>query len=308
MMHVDAELLAASLRLAAPLYYAALGGIVCERAGVLNVGLEGLMLMGAISANVATVLTGSLVLGIVFGVLGGVVFGFALGILMVRIKTDQLVVGIAFNIFALGFSTFIREVIFGVNAGPNAVRTPPFPVLDPAWLGQLPFVGAILSRQTYLSFLILLLPFPAWFLIGHTRLGLTIRLVGESARTADALGVDVARVRMGAVVVGSALAALGGADLALADVNYFVTNMTAGRGYMALAAVILGRWDPVLALLVCLVFGAADATQFRLQAMSLNIVPQLSMMIPYIVALLLMLIFRGQAIPPAEDGKPYYRE
>jgi ABC-type uncharacterized transport system permease subunit len=305
---VDADLLAASLRLAAPLYYAALGGIICERAGVLNVGLEGLMLMGAICANVATVVTGSLVLGVAAGIFGGLVCGLFLGELMVRIKTDQLVVGIAFNLFALGFSTFIREVVFGVNAGPNAVRTPPFPALDAAVVAQLPFVGAILARQTILSVLILVLPFVAWYLIHRTHIGLSIRLVGESARTADALGVNVSRLRMGAVVIGSGLAALGGADLALADVNYFITNMTAGRGYMALAAVILGRWDPVLALLICLVLGAADALQFRLQALSLNIIPQLSMMIPYLVALLLMVLWRGEAIAPAEDGKPYFRE
>lgn len=305
---VDADLLAASLRLAAPLYYAALGGIVCERAGVLNVALEGLMLMGAICANVATVLTGSLIIGVAAGILGGLVCGVVLGGLVVQIKTDQLVVGIAFNLFALGFSTFIREVVFGVNAGPNAVRTPPFPALDAAWVAQLPLVGAILTRQTILSVLIIALPFVAWYLLRRTRIGLSTRLVGESARTADALGIDVGRLRMGAVIVGSGLAALGGADLALADVNYFITNMTAGRGYMALAAVILGRWDPILALLVCLVFGAADALQFRLQAMSLNIIPQLCMMISYLVALLLMLLSRGQAIAPAEDGKPYFRE
>jgi ABC-type uncharacterized transport system permease subunit len=305
---IDTDLLAASLRLAAPLYYAALGGIVCERAGVLNVGLEGLMLMGAICANVATVLTGSLPVGVLAGILGGVVFGFCLGVLMVRIKADQLVVGIAFNLFALGFSTFVREVVFGVNAGPNAVRTPPFPVLDATWLQHIPVLGGIVGRQTVLSILILVLPFVAWYLLRRTHLGLSVRLVGESARTADALGVDVTRLRMGAVILGSALAALGGADLALADVNYFVSNMTAGRGYMALAAVILGRWDPILALLVCLAFGAADAVQFRLQAMSLNIVPQLCMMIPYLVALLLMLLSRGYAIAPAEDGKPYHRE
>jgi ABC-type uncharacterized transport system permease subunit len=309
MTFIDSDLLATSLRLAAPLYYAALGGIICERAGVLNVGLEGLMLMGAICANVATVLSGSLVVGVCAGVLlGGVLFGAGLGVLMVRIKADQLVVGIAFNLFALGFSSFIREVVFGVNAGPNAVRTPPFPTLEFAWLEHIPVLGAALSRQTTLSVLILVLPFIAWYLLRRTHLGLSIRLVGESARTADALGLDVTRLRMGAVIVGCALGALGGVDLALADVNYFVSNMTAGRGYMALAAVILGRWNPILALLICLIFGAADAFQFRLQAMSLNIKPQLCMMIPYLVALILILWSRGHAIAPAEDGKPYYRE
>jgi simple sugar transport system permease protein len=227
---------------------------------------------------------------------------------MVRIKADQLVVGIAFNLFALGFSTFIREVVFGVNAGPNAVRTPPFPALDFVCLQHIPVLGAVLKRQTVLSVLILVLPFIAWYLLRRTHLGLSMRLVGESARTADSLGLDVTRLRMGAVIVGSALAALGGANLALADVNYFVSNMTAGRGYMALAAVILGRWNPILALLICLIFGAADAIQFRLQAMSLNIVPQLCMMIPYLVALVLILWSRGYAVAPAEDGKPYYRE
>ena len=150
MTFIDSDLLATSLRLAAPLYYAALGGIICERAGVLNVGLEGLMLMGAICANVATVLSGSLVVGVCAGVLlGGVLFGAGLGVLMVRIKADQLVVGIAFNLFALGFSSFIREVVFGVNAGPNAVRTPPFPTLEFAWLEHIPVLGAALSSANH---------------------------------------------------------------------------------------------------------------------------------------------------------------
>ena len=195
-----------------------------------------------------------------------------------------------------------------MSAGPNAVRTPPFPVLDFVYLKQIPVLGAVLSRQTVLSVLILILPFIAWLVLKRTHLGLSIRLVGESARTADALGLDVTRLRMGAVIVGCAFGALGGADLALADVNYFVSNMTAGRGYMALAAVILGRWNPVTALLICLIFGAADAVQFRLQAMSLNIVPQLCMMIPYLVALVLIVWARGHVIAPAEDGKPYFRE
>jgi general nucleoside transport system permease protein len=306
-MLFDFGLIASALRLATPLAYVALGALICERAGVINVGVEGLMLMGALAANVVTALTSSFVLGVLAGILAGMIFGLMLAYLTVFIKADQLVVGIGFNIFGLGLSSFCREVIFGVQSGPNASRTEPFPVFDGSWIGSVPVVGPILVSQTILSLGVLIAPLAIGFVLWRTGPGLAARVVGENARMADMLGINVTRTRILAVIIGSGFAGLGGADLALAEVNYFITNMTAGRGYIALAAVVLGRWNPYATLMICLVLGVADASQFRFQTLQLAVPPQLWVSMPYIVALILLLCSRGQAIAPAEDGKPYTR-
>lgn len=306
-MLLDFELVAAALRLATPLAYVALGALVCERAGVINVGAEGIMLMGAAMANITAALSGSLFLGVIAGIAGGIVFGVLLGHVVVNIKADQLVVGIGFNIFALGMSSFCREVFFGVQAGPNASRTPPFPTLDGSWVASIPVVGTILATQTALSLFVLVLPLFIGVALWRTGFGLATRVVGENARMADMLGISVPGIRLGAFVAGSALIGLGGADLALAEVNYFISNMTAGRGYVALAAVVLGRWNPYATLVICLLLGLTDALQFRFQTLQLSVPPQFWVAMPYIVALLLLLGARGRAIAPADDGRPYTR-
>lgn len=308
MMLLDFELVGAALRLATPLAYVALGALICERAGVINVGAEGIMLMGAAMANISAALTGSLLLGIAAGIAGGLVFGLLLGHIVIHIKADQLVVGIGFNIFALGMSSFCREIFFGVQAGPNASRTPSFPTLDGSWIASIPVIGTILATQTALSLFVLVLPLIIGIALWRTGFGLATRVVGENAKMADMLGISVPGVRLGAFLAGSALIGLGGADLALAEVNYFISNMTAGRGYVALAAVVLGRWNPYATLVICLLLGLTDALQFRFQTLQLSVPPQLWVAMPYIAALLLLLATRGRAIAPADDGKPYSRD
>jgi simple sugar transport system permease protein len=307
-MIFDADFVVTAIRLATPLAYAALGGLICERAGVINLGLEGLMLMGAICGNIAAVLTGSLAVGVLAGVLSGLVFGLLIGYIVMEIKADQLVTGIGFNIFALGLSSFFQELFFGSKSGQEAGYTPAFPVLQGNWIAAIPFFGTVVGGQTVLSLAILALPLIIAFVLRRTGIGLAVRVVGENARMADSVGISVPRVRMSAFVTGSAFAGLGGADLALAEVNHFIADMTAGRGYLALTAVILGRWHPLPTLLICLVLGATDALQFRMQTLQLPVVPQLWFSLPYIAALLLLLSAGRRAIAPADDGVPYYRE
>lgn len=306
-MLLDLDLLAAAIRLATPLAYAALGVLICERAGVLNVGAEGIMLMGAAMANIVAALTGNLALGVLAGIVAGFFCGIVTGAIVINLKADQLVVGIGFNIFAVGMSSFLKEMFFGVHAGPNASRTSPFPVLDGSWLASLPLIGPILAPQTVLSVFVLILPAVIGVALWRTGFGLATRVVGENAQMADTLGISVPRVRLGAFAAGSALIGLGGADLALAEVNYFISNMTAGRGYIALAVVVLGRWNPYPTLFVCLLLGLTDALQFRFQTLQLPVPPQFWVAMPYVVALLLLLSARGRAIAPADDGKPYIR-
>jgi ABC-type uncharacterized transport system permease subunit len=307
-MIFDPEFFATAIRLATPLAYAAIGAMICERAGVINLGTEGLMLMGAICGNIAAVLTSSLLVGVISGILSGVVFGLLIGVIVVKIKADQLVVGIGFNLFALGLSSFFQELFFGSKAGSESGFTRAFPTLGDTWIAGIPIVGTVIGGQTSLSLAILLIPVAIAFLYRRTGLGLAMRVVGENARMADTLGLNVSRVRLSAVMTGSAFAGLAGADLALAEVNHFISDMTAGRGYIALVAVVIGRWKPIPTLLICLVLGAADALQFRLQTLQLPVVPQLWFSLPYIAALILLISFGRNAIAPRDDGIPYYRE
>lgn len=306
---IDGAFLASALRSATPIYYAALGGVLSERAGVLNIGLEGLMLVGAVTGTTVAAKTGNVWLGVGAALVSGVAAGMLLALFLVYLRGEQIVVGITFNLLALGASTFVREWAFGVGSAPNAAVTPNFPSWRIPFLEHVPWVGEVFGKQNPLALLILVLaPLAATFLY-FTGPGLAIRMVGEQARGADTLGINVQRVRFWTVTLGSGLAAVGGAYLSLAEVRMFITNITAGRGYIALAAIILGRWHPLWALGAVLVFGTSEALQFRMQAAGLGrTIPQLPMMLPYLITLLMMLLFYRRIQPPAEDGKPYFRE
>lgn len=306
---LEAAFWSSALRSATPIYYATLGGVLSERSGVLNIGLEGLMLFGAISGTAVAVKTGNPWLGVLGGFATGVLCGLLLAAILVYLKGDHIVVGIAFNLLALGGSTFVRDWIFGLTAGPNSTKTPEFPIWEVPLLADVPWIGEVLGKQNPLVLLILVLAPLMTVLLYRTSYGLAIRTVGEHARAADTLGIPVERVRFWTVAFGSGLAAVGGAYLPLAEVQMFITNITAGRGYIALAAIILGRWHPLWALAAVMVFGSAEALQFYMQAVGLGAaVPQLPMMLPYIITLAMMLLFYRRIQPPAENGKPYFRE
>ncbi|HEX4352920.1 MAG TPA: ABC transporter permease, partial [Polyangiales bacterium] len=274
---------ASSLRLATPLVLAASGEVVSEKAGVLNLSLEGMMLTAAFAGALGAKLSGSPEAGLLFGVLAALLLAWAQAALSVRIQANQLVVGIGFNIFALGATTFLYRELFG---GLSRDVIPSFHAWSIPGLSKLPFFGPALFEQTPLVYVaIALVLFTAW-LIQRTRFGLGLRAVGEDPRAADQAGIDVARVRFLCVLYTGACAGLAGVFISLASVSTFTEGMTNGAGYLAVTAVILGGWRSLPVFFACLLFGSATALQFLLPALGVPLPTAVLVMLPYILALL----------------------
>ena len=270
-------LLAAAFRLATPLIFAALGGVISERAGVIALALEGMMLMGAFASLAAAKATGNALIGLCAGMLAGAITGLLHAVLTQRLRTPHLLSGVGINLGALGFTTFaLRQSADGVDS------------------------RALLSGEamTALAFLAVGV---CWFFLARTPVGLRLRACGENPRAAQAAGVPVNRIRYGAVILSGALAGLGGVALALASLGSFTENMTAGRGYIALAAVIFGRWTPLGAAGAALLFGFGDALQLTLQTAGFSriVPPDLLALLPYLLTLMALIFFRGGAAPAA---------
>ena len=297
-------LLEAALRLASPLLLAALGELLVERAGVVNIGIEGMMLCGAFAAFAVGVGTADPLLGVAAGTAAGCAMAGVFALFAVWRGADQIVVGTAVNLLALGATGVALRALF-----PDAVPTAP--TID-AWpipgLAELPFVGSVLFRQTPFSYAALLLAAGSALFLARTRTGLRLRAVGEAARAADAEGVPVVKLRALTVLVGGAFAGLAGAALPLAQSNTFAEGMTAGRGFIALAIVIFGRWRAGSIVLAALFFGATTALQFRLQARGLEVPYPLALMLPYVLTLVVLAVASGRTRAPADLGRPYRRE
>jgi len=296
------DFLLATLRAATPLAFCALGVLLSERAGVLNIGVEGAMLAGALAAVMAGVLTGSAWAGLLLACAVGLGAGLILGALTVLLPADQVVVGIAFNLVSLGVTSFIYKVMVarGVQLiGPAALAS-----LSSAFpQARAGGVWASISPLTYAALAAAVLMYVFLFRSGP---GLLWRSVGESAHAAHAAGIDVFRVRLLALVAGTVLCSLGGAALTVAWVRSFTDNITMGRGFIALAAVYFGRWHPVWALGACVLFGAGEALAFRAQASGMGLNPYYYMMLPYVLTLLAVAVM-GRALGPRDAGKPYVR-
>ncbi len=300
------DYLTASLRLSMPIAFAALGGLWSERSGVLNIGLEGMLLTGGFVSAVATFYSGGNVwLGILVALFAGALVGLLHAFLCVTLRVDQLVSGLAINLSALGLTAFMSRLVF------NAETTQKLPGMDTialSGLSQLPILGSVLFNQDPLVYLLFLLVPVTTYVLFRTNLGLTLRAVGEYPRAADTAGVNVYRVRYISVALCGMLAALGGAYLVLVHVKFFTEDISAGKGYIALAALIFGRWHPIGAVMACFLFGASEALQLRIQAFNLNIPYQFLVMLPYTIALLAMVGLAGKSIPPAALGIPYNKE
>ena len=281
-----------TVRIAIPYLFAASGGVVAERAGVVSLTLEGFMLSGAFCATLGSHYSGSAWVGVLCGVAGGVVMGLLHAIASIRFKADQIVVGIAINLLVVGLTRFFLHLAF--DSSSNSPRVAGFGG-ENAWSG----VMALVSNPLVWVGLVLV-PVMGW-LMYRTPLGLRIRAVGEHPVAAESVGVPVPRVRYLAVTLSGVLAALGGVYLAL-DQHQFTDQMTAGRGYVALAAVIFGRWDPVRAGIACLFFAAAETLQIQLQ--SLQAIPsQFVSMIPYLLTIVALAGLVGRSVPPAALGR-----
>ena len=299
-------LLAATVRLSTPILFASLGEVLAERAGVLNIGLEGMMLMGALGGFLGSRATGNPWVGVLAGMVAGATLAWAFAYLTVTLAVDQVVCGITVNLLALGLTSFAFRVIYGVRSLiPSATPLTEWPVPG---LAAVPALGPILFRQNPLVYLGLLSVAACWFLLYRTTWGLKIRAVGEYPRGADSVGVDVFRVRHLALLGCGALAGVGGAFLSLGHLNIFVEHMTSGRGFIALAVVIFGKWHPVGALGASLLFGAAEALQLRLQALGFQIPFQFLVMLPYVLTVVALAGVVGRTVQPAALTLPYLKD
>jgi general nucleoside transport system permease protein len=300
------SLLTATMRLATPLLLASLGETICQRSGVLNLGLEGVMAVGAFSAFAVTFYTGNVWLGIGSAVLVGALIGLLHAFVSITIRVNQSISGIAIAILGVGLGGYFYRAIFGVETIPPQINPSVIHLNLPA-LTNLPIIGPIIFQQSFFFFFgIIMVPVLA-IVISRTTIGLKIRAVGENPKAADTLGVKVFYVRYGSVIFGSIMAALGGAVLSL-DVGTFREYMVAGRGWIAVALVAFARWNPYIALGGALLFGGTDALQLRLQTMNLGISPYIFWMLPYIITIIaLVLVYRG-AGAPASLGTPYKRD
>ncbi len=300
------DFLSSSLRMAVPLTFATVGGMFSERSGVYNIGLEGMILLGAFGAAVGAFFMGTPFAGLAVGTGLGAAGGLLLSILAVSLHVNQLVTGIAINMFAIGLTSFLSRVVFSGNA--TTMSLPGFKPIAIPLLSKIPVLGPVFLNQDLLVYILYLIIALLYFILFHTPWGLKIRAVGEYPRAADTAGVSVYRVRYASVITSGALAGMGGCYLVLSQVFLFTEHMSAGKGFIALAAIILGRWNPVGGFFACLLFGSCDALQLRLQFSHPQVPYQIFSMLPYVASILALIGIVGKANPPSSAGIAYRRE
>jgi len=300
------DILSAGVRIAAPIAFACLGELINQRSGIMNLGIEGIMLISAFSGFAGAFLTGSLLVGVLFGLIAGALMGLLVGVLSIKLKANQVIAGIAIWIFGVGLSIYAYRAIFGGMSIPPTIegfKATPIPIL-----GDIPVIGEILFRQNVLVYLSYLLVFALWFILIRTKLGLKITAVGEDPKVADISGINVFKMRYFAVIAGSALIGLGGAYLPLAYIHTFAENVVSGRGWIAFSLVIFGRWHPLKTFAAALMFGIIDASQLYIQGSGFAVPLELMLMLPYLFTILVLVIGGTKSGMPASLGKPYSRE
>ena len=297
-------LAAAMLRFATPLIFAALGGVVSERSGVVNIGLEGMMLFGAFFGIYGADVTGSWLGGLLVGMVAGGVLALLHAFFSVSLRADKIVSGFAINFLALGITGYIFLHHYGDQGTPDGLPQVPDVSLPIDWI---PFFGPALDKLNLLVWVAILLVFAVWLFVFRTPAGLRLRSVGENPRAAATVGISVYKVRYLAVIASGVLAAMGGAFISIGFVHSFNQNMTAGRGFIALAVVIVGKWRPGAALAAALMFGFAQALAQRLPVFSESSATLLQAL-PYVVTLIAVAGLVGRSTPPAADGVPYSKE
>lgn len=297
--------LAASVRLAGPVLLAALGELWSERGGVLNLGIEGTLLLGALAAYLGAASTGSPAVGLLAALATGLAVGLLLAWFYVSVQASQVVVGIVFNLLAFGLASLVYRM--ASDAGLDGTAPMLGPVAIPL-LSDLPLIGPALFAQPILLYGTLLLALLSTPLLFRTRFGLSLRAVGENPRAAEAAGIGVSRMRYAGVLISGAGASLAGAYLMLCDVGLFRDNIVSGQGFIALAVVILGAWKPGRIVFAALLFGAADALQLSLQLRGWGLPPQLLLALPYVLTLVAVSgVLGGRRQQPAALLQPYER-
>ena len=299
--------LSASLRLAGPVLLAALGETFAEQSGVLNVGIEGTMLLGALASFLGSYYTGMVWVSLVIAMLVGITTNLLLAWLYVSLRASQVVAGLVFNVLALGVASTVYRWALGSSALPESIAM--FQPVHIAGISNLPMIGPVLFGQTSLFYLTIALAFAAHFVLFRTKFGLELRSSGENPATADSAGISVTRMRYVGTLISGAAAGSAGAYLVLAQVGVFRESIVAGQGFIALGIVIFGRWNPLKAAGAAVVFGACDALQLSLQIFGTRVPAQLLLALPYIVTILAISgLFGGRAVQPAALMTPYVKE
>jgi simple sugar transport system permease protein len=304
MLDILIALLAVSIVKSTPLVLGALSGTVCERSGIVNIAIEGMMLAAAFAGFAVAVLSGSLALGLAAAVIAGALLALLHAVLTVRFAVDQIISGTAINILAVGLTGFFNRQLFATGAPPGATVLPRvhLPVLS-----DLPVLGPVLFDHPPLTMLAVVLVFVCHWALFRTRWGLRTRAVGEHPLAADTVGIDVQRLRTWNVVLGGMLAGLGGAYFTLESVPHFEPLMTNGRGFIALAAMIFGKWTPFGSWGAALLFGLTEALPVALQLQGFAVPYQLVGMLPYVLTIVVVAGLVGRATAPAAVGLPYLK-
>lgn len=297
-------ILSAGIRLASPYLFAAIGEMFGQRSGVLNLGVEGQMLMGAFFAFYYTVQTGNPWLGLLAAVVVGAIMGFAMAVVSIRWRAVQGISGIGFFIFGVGMSELLFKSLLGevkiINNGFNPINIP--------FLSNIPFLGPIFFQQNLMTYMAFLLVPISWFILYKTTLGLKIRAVGENPHAADTLGVNVAGIRYLTVTMGGVMSGIAGASLSIANLNVFQENMTAGMGFIAVALVYFGGWRPFGVMFGALLFSMVMALQLFMQVFNVTIPSEFAIMLPYILTIVVLVLTVGRVRGPSALTEPFVRE
>ncbi|HTL40380.1 MAG TPA: ABC transporter permease [Pseudolysinimonas sp.] len=299
-------LLVGALALSTPIIFGALGGVIGERVGVVNVAIEGQLLLGAFSAAFVGSVTHSPWVGLIAAMAGSVLVAFVLATFAIRYLVEQVIVGVVLNVLVSGLTSFLYSQVLTSNA-PQFNSTERFPSLDIPLLSQIPIIGPVFFRQTIIVYLMYIAVFLVWFGLYKTRWGLRVRAVGEHPTAADTVGINVNRTRFWTVALAGSVAGLGGAYFTLDAVSSFNKDMTNGLGFIALAAVIFGQWHPLRATLAALLFGFATNLQSVLGIIGSPVPSEFMLMLPYLVTIFAVAGLVGTSRPPAADGKPYVK-
>lgn len=306
---------ASAIRLAAPLLLAALGGVFSERSGVVNIGLEGIMIFGAFFSIWFTHITGSAWIGVLASILFGMLAAALLAVIAINLRGNQVIAGTAINLLAASLTAFLLEIIWGRSGStpkaPAQLTTNPEWItnfLDATHIGDIPFLGDLLKGMNPFVYLAIILTFVTYYLLWKTPWGLRVRSVGEHPRAADTVGISVYKTRWVCVIISGVLAGLAGASISVGYVGLFREGMVAGKGFIALAAMVFGKWHPIGSLLACLFFGLCSAIQIQAQSLGLNVPSEFLAMIPYLATIIALVGVVGKSVAPKADGDPYEKD
>jgi simple sugar transport system permease protein len=302
-----AGLLAGAVTLAVPLVFGSLSGVLCERSGIVNIAIEGQLLMGAFSAAVGATVAQNVYVGLISAAIAGALVSLVLALVSIKYLVNQIIVGVVLNVLVVGLTNFLFSTL--LTEDPEGLNKPPhLGSLEIPILADVPVIGPILFRQSLVGYLMYVAVIVVYVGLFHTRWGLRVRAVGEHPQAADTLGVNVNRTRFWNTILGGAVAGIGGSFFTLVAVDAFSKEMSAGRGYIALAALIFGRWNPIGAFLASLLFGFADNLQSIITIIGSPVPSQFMAMLPYVVTVFAVAGLVGRSRPPAMEGIPYVKQ